>query len=834
MLGLKYQKIGVKLTKFTSLLLLLFALVAKSSAQPPQVTTSSDLLLAGLRAWVEQLDRPIRVGFESTFRPYAFYDDNGRASGIAGDYLALLSERLKLEFEVVQYGSFTELVTASQNRDIDLVPFISPTADRRKFLNFSRAVYLVFDRLFTRSSNTTINSINDLKGVNVGMIEGYVGDAELFLQNSDAILHLLKDEQDAVEALALGSIDALIANVGSVSYYTQQLGVTNIKIAAEFSIPDPQTFAVRNDWAELMDIVNIGLASITEGEINEIENRWVNIAESDTQLLEAQIESLVTVLVVIVALVSLIFVWVLTLRRQVNIRTQALHSELQLRRKIEAEKTRLVAAIDQSAEFVLIADEDKNIQYANRAVLAINKQPMRKDAPVQIVAVEEDKTNLVAAISQLQTGGSWRGRIRLASDQNDPVSISVNITKTMDEIGNINYILTGRDISAEEELEARLRQGEKVSALGTLAGGIAHDFNNLLVPILGLTDLLETSANNSSAVAAIRTAALRGQQLVQRILTFSRLNAESEFEIFNASEEAAESVTFLRSLIPTTIHIHIDVNIAENLFIKGSKSDLQQILLNLGTNASDAMPTKSGKLSIKLDRCRLEQGDPSLHADLAGGDYVRLTVADYGQGMDLDQQNKMFDPYFTSKPLGKGTGLGLATVHGLVESHGGGIRVTSSKSKGTTIEVFLPIATQSCERPPKNLAEPVAIEHNSKELVVDDDVLVLETVGKMLEYLGYTVELVNDPQQALEMLTRKPAFYSLMLSDYTMPKMTGEQLAKQAKAQDPKLAIVLMTGASDHIESLQFHTLSKPFGLELLSAALKTEVARARTIKTLQ
>lgn len=816
---------GLATTRSTPLLwsvLVLFMLAAtvcgSSFAQVAAEDPGFDILAPELRAWLNTIDRPLRVGLEPTFIPYAFHDENFAASGIAGDQLDLLAQRLGVEFEVVPYASFAELLEAIGNKEIDILPFVVPEASRQLNMNFTRSVYFVIDRLFTRSSNTSVISLDDLNGLRVGVIGGYGGSAEAYLAQTGAILVAQINEAAAVQALATGEIDALVSSLGSVTLYAQEYGISSLRIAAELEIADPQDYATRKDWPELTQILNLGLASISEEEFQQIENRWVNVAGYDTTQLEAQIDTLVNVLFVIVGFSTLVLVWIYSLRRQVNVRTAALQSELNLRQEVEAEKSRLIAAIDQSAEFFLIVDENKTIQYANHAFLAINKIPLRKFCPVESIAAPEDKERLLNAIKELKTGHSWRGRIRFSSQIGAPVATSANITQTMNDDGRVSYIITGRDITVEEELETRLRQGEKISALGTLASGLAHDFNNLLVPILGLTDVIEANSATSEPVSAIRAAALRGQQLVQRILTFSRLNNESEFEVFNVSLELEESLTFLRSLVPSTIKIKS--NVEEGLFINGSKAELQQILLNLGTNAADAMPNSVGTLSVTLDKFILEDSEGDFFSELSSGEYVRLVVSDDGEGMDSDQQDRMFDPYFTNKPVGKGTGLGLATVIGAVKSHGGGIKVNSVKFVGTTIEVFFPIADGNdiiAEREHPAVSGPASMQ---RVLVVDDDQLVLETVGQMLKHLGYDTTLCSDPAAALELFKNDPSFFSLVISDYTMPNMTGAQLLEAiAEVNDVPLK-VLMTGKADHIDSLGIPSITKPFSLKALSMFL--------------
>ena len=781
---------------------------------------NADLLPPELRSWVEQQGGRFKIGLESTYYPYTFIDEAGNASGIAGDYMRLLEQHLGIEFEIVESPSFAETLRMAREREIDIVPFVVAEIGRRDYLEFTQPIHYIQDHLFTRSEFANVLELKDLAELRTGYISGYVGDVERYLSSAGFDASPIDDERQAVLALSTGEIDALIADSGSVSYYIQQLSITNIRMARAFDVPDPQSFAIRSDWPQLRNVIDIGISNISSEERQAIADRWFSLNSELGQIdnLRDQIQLLFIILVIIAASFIGIFTWNYSLRRLVAVKIVELQSELEERRRVEDENTRLAAAIDQSAEYVVIIDENNQTEYANNALVNLNKSFLRESHEFSDTVYELDRDVVVDAMAGLEPGQNWRGKVRFKSHSDEPVTVLLTITKTIDHAGRLGYIATGTDVSHAEELEFRLRQGEKASALGTLAGGIAHDFNNLLVPILGYSDILKMRGENTRAVESIQKAALRAQQLVQRILAFSRFNNEGDLTPVNLTEVISEGITFLRSLIPSTVVIESEIN--EELFTRGNKSDIQQILLNLATNASDAMDAQAGLLKVKLDLYELKSAENLQVSELVPGTYCRLLVADDGKGMTPEHVDRMFDPYFSDKPQGKGTGLGLATVRGIVKSMQGGIRVMSTPNIGTSIEVFLPLCEDREFEELEPDLEPLVSSSLSRVLLVDDDRQVLDTVEEMLKVLGYEPIAFADPVAALQAFEEDPQAYSLLLSDFTMPGLTGLQLAKAAQGVRSSLPVILMTGKTDLLADVDLPSIRKPFVMKELATCL--------------
>ncbi len=352
-----------------------------------------------------------------------------------------------------------------------------------------------------------------------------------------------------------------------------------------------------------------------------------------------------------------------------------------------------------------------------------------------------------------------------------------------------------------EKLEAQLRQSQKMQAIGTLAGGVAHDFNNILWVIMGNTEIgLRKTPKDSpvhSNLQEILTASNRAKNLVDQILDFSRQD-EQERSAVQIHIIAKEAVKMLESTLPAIIEIrkNIDSNCGS---VFADPTQIHQMILNLGTNAYHAMEDKNGILEISLNvfdvNSKACESCPELHQ----GKYVELTVSDSGCGMDKETMERIFEPFFTTKEVGEGTGLGLATVHGIVKSMGGAIKVYSEIGEGTTFRIFLPQHGEENSGKIEKQQELPDLRGNERILIVDDEQQVVKMVQEMLEELSYTVTAVTDSKAALERFASKPDDFDLVITDQTMPEMTGLEMAKEMLRLQPDLPVILASGFSKMI-----------------------------------
>jgi PAS domain S-box-containing protein len=375
-----------------------------------------------------------------------------------------------------------------------------------------------------------------------------------------------------------------------------------------------------------------------------------------------------------------------------------------------------------------------------------------------------------------------------------------------------------------KQFEAHLQRAQKMEALGTLAGGIAHDFNNILSGIIGYAELCLADTDDQSPIhhqlEEIHHAGIRARDLVKQILAFSRKSG-IQLKPMKLDLLLREVLKLMRPSLPAGVSLYenIDDHVSS---IMAEPTQIHQILMNLCTNAVQAMETSGGMLHVRLEQVELGGKDMPLPLDLRPGLYVRLTVADTGCGMSEEIVGQIFDPYFTTKETGKGTGLGLSVVHGIVKSCGGAITVQSKPGRGAVFDVCFP-AVGGCED--QDLAIPGPVPRGSERvLLVDDEQTVLELQKTVLERLGYTVTVCDNGLDALEKIRRNPDGYDLVISDMTMPVMTGDQLASEVMKIQKELSIILCTGFSRRLQKLEIDKLGvravvmKPFsGRELAS-----------------
>lgn len=385
----------------------------------------------------------------------------------------------------------------------------------------------------------------------------------------------------------------------------------------------------------------------------------------------------------------------------------------------------------------------------------------------------------------------------------------VSSTPIFNNSGELQYLVhIAKDITAITQLQEDLFQAHKMEAIGALAGGIAHDFNNILTAIIGFTELacLEIPEANpcKQHLHQVMKAGERARELIKQILTFTRKNPQQIGPMCPVII-VKEVIKLLRSTLPTTVQIKdtIDPNCGS---IMADPIQVHQILVNLCTNAFQSMPEQKGTLRITLTQTT-DAAEAQMNASpLPSGQLIKLEVNDTGIGMTKATQEKIFEPYFTTKEAGMGTGMGLAVVHGITKSHGGSIRVISEVGKGSTFSVYFPVVPPTTITKNHDIAPPLLPTGNEHILVVDDEAAIVEMQGSILERQGYHVVCKTSSHDALLEFQSNPDTYDLVITDQTMPEMTGVELAKFLLQIKPGLPIILCTGFSSIIsehESLE-------------------------------
>jgi len=384
-----------------------------------------------------------------------------------------------------------------------------------------------------------------------------------------------------------------------------------------------------------------------------------------------------------------------------------------------------------------------------------------------------------------------------------PVAITGNLFEFNNDLYSVSFV---QDITERKEaekhrlrLETQMRETQKMESLGTLAGGIAHDFNNILAAILGYAELarLECPVDSKSKqyVSQISQAGRRAKDLVQQILTFSR-QGPSEKGPLDMSLVIEEALKLIKATLPTNIEIRENI-LSDLASVFADESQIHQIVMNLCTNAHHAMKNTGGTLDVSLRTVAIQEQDAQNYSGMAPGNYLRLSIADTGPGIAPNMIDRIFEPYFTTKPTGEGTGLGLSTVHGIVKSHGGSIKVYSESGVGTTFHIFLPVVDAFPGADAKQSGRlPTG---NESILFVDDEKSLIDLGRTLLERLGYRVETRASSIDAIEAFRRDPQKYDLIITDMAMPKMSGEELSREMKAVRSDIPIILCSGFGDRM-----------------------------------
>ncbi len=500
------------------------------------------------------------------------------------------------------------------------------------------------------------------------------------------------------------------------------------------------------------------------------------------------------------------------------------------RQRVEAERNRLVTAVEQAADGISIVNRKGVIDYVNPSyskMTGYSREELEGASLEMLRGTRHGPEFYRAMWATVADGNVWSGRIDTRRKNGTSFDAQVTISPVTSKERQIaGYVCLTRDISAEVRAEKQLRQTQKMEAVGTLASGIAHDFNNILAAIVGFSELaledMPDSASEKRFIRNVYQAGIRGRDLVKQILAFSR-KTEQEHKAILLPSIIKETLKLLRASIAANIEIRQEFA-AGNETVLADPVQIQQMIMNLCANAAQAMREQGGVLEVELSDFNVEKewNNP----ELKPGSYFRITVKDNGPGIPPEIIDRIFDPFFTTKTQGEGTGLGLAVVHTIVENLRGNITVTSSLGNGTRFDIYLPKMAVV----PLKQEEAKEQEKEGKQeriLFVDDEPSITEMGKQIIERMGYRVVTETDSVKALKRFEEQPDAFDLVITDQTMPVVTGVELSRRLLSIRPDLPIILCTGYSEVVSPQKAREigikefLSKPIVKADLAATIR-------------
>jgi len=511
------------------------------------------------------------------------------------------------------------------------------------------------------------------------------------------------------------------------------------------------------------------------------------------------------------------------------------------RKRADAERERLMSAIEQAAETIVITDREAAIQYVNPAfgrITGYTRAEVIGQNPRVLKSGEQDDAFYKEMWDTLARGEVWSGRFVNKKKDDSLYTEEATISPVRDAAGEtVSYVAVKRDITKEIALEEQYRQAQKMESIGQLAGGVAHDLNNLLTPILGYGELLqgELSPNDERRefVDEIVRAGLGARDLVQQLLAFGRRQT-LEYKTLNLNDTVSNFVKLLRGAIREDIGIEI-VSLSRVKTVRADAGQIEQVIMNLAVNAQDAMPD-GGRLTLEVAMAQLDEDYAATRQDVNPDEYVMLAVSDTGCGMEGETLEHIFEPFYSTKG-DAGSGLGLATVYGIVKQHGGNIDVYSEPGTGTVVKVYLPASNEAPDgeaRLVENQSAETTVDLRGSEtiLLTEDNEQLRELGVTILERLGYNVLVARDGETALAIVDKHHGHVDLLLTDVVMPGMNGKEPSTRAVEKHPGLKVLYMSGYTQDVishhgeldEDLDF--IQKPFTLSAIATKVRNVLER--------
>ncbi len=737
-------------------------------------------------------DKIVRVGGDYNYPPFEYLHDSYIPRGFNVDIIRAVAKtmQLNIELDLEPWGEIRKKLDSGK---IDMLQGMYYSEERAGQYLFSSPHLTMNQAVFRRKNSPPYTSASSLKGREVIVQKGDIMH-EYAVKNSltDKLIPV-ESPEDGLRLLASGKHDYLLSSRITGLYWINELKLKNITTGDNI-VSFKYCFAVSKDNPELLTTLNEGLIIIQQtGVYNEIYEKWFSRLEPEMYIFKKAYK---TILIVISSLISLLLIFVLwswSLKNTVIRRTRALEKEIEEHKKadLELHESRELyrRLFSDFTDAVLIYDfSTGEIVNFNKKVCDIYGVPEyeMKNFTLKNLFDIGSSSRLKMHIKNVITYGYDSYDADFTNRKGEEKYLIIK-SKKMNINGKDLVQSIGIDITEKKLLEGKLLQAGKLEAVGTLAGGIAHDFNNILAAIIGYSEIAMMSVGEGNPgwdeISEILKAGNRAKDIVKQILLFSRKD-NLEKIIVDPGVVLDESWNFLRSAIPTTVQM-IKNKALDLKKIMASPTQIYQILLNLCTNSSQSMEETGGIIRVEIRNAVVREKG-----------YIRISVSDTGHGLDPETLDKIFDPYFTTKDVGKGSGLGLAVVHGIVEESGGFIDIENYPGEGVTFNIYLPVA--DAENETEKAAETEWRGGKETIIIIDDEEAVADIVARYLQTAGYEVIKETDSRKALETINRRIEEINLVITDQTMPGITGLEIAAEVKSRS-NIPVVIITGYSTRI-----------------------------------
>ncbi len=768
------------------------------------------------------LDRPVIIGGDHNYPPFEFLDENGLPAGFTVALTRAIAREMHMDIQI-RLGPWADIVNRVKTGDIDAVQGMFYSADRDRVLDFSPP-YLIsyYVSVVQKGDGPPPETVADLAGKQLVVQDGDVILELLAKENLIGQVTILENQAAVLAAVSDGQYDCALVPRVSALYLIKENGWTNLDLGSRHFFSGEYGYAVKEGRHALLAQFSEGLQVLEQtGEYRRIHDKWLGVYQKEQMSVSEFLRYFALVIIPLILVIVAVFLWSWSLRRQVARKTRELRDS--------AQRFRTFAEL--APVGIVISDEYQNTLYASPKFTemfgyTLDDMPsvdkwwsLAYPDPEFRAHVRQDWQNAVAEAVRTHTEIVPREYPVTCKDG----SIR-HIEFRMATSGKLNIVVF-TDISErkkhekeQEKLQSQLLQAQKMESVGRLAGGVAHDFNNMLAVIIGYAELgvLKTTPENPlhPDMKEILTAARRSSEIIKQLLAFARKQTINP-RVLDLNETVESMLKMLRRLIGEDIHLSWQPG-PDVRSVYMDPTQVDQILANLVVNARDAI-TGVGRITIETENVRFDADYCDAHAGFSPGEFVMLAVSDDGCGMAQETRDKLFEPFFSTKEIGKGTGLGLATIYGIVKQNNGFINVYSEPGSGTTLRIYLPC---HAGEPGLDVSEnDTLIPEGRGEtiLIVEDEITILEIAQKMLEIIGYQVLVAPSAELALELAKAHGADIRLLISDVIMPEMNGRDLADRIQAFCPNLKILFMSGytadviAHRGILDAGVHFIQKPF-----------------------